>query len=154
LPALALALAACSTSPPEPAPAASASPKATAIAPAATHAPVTTVSAPAELPPAQPAEAVEGQTMVLGNNGGAEKYFTNVVLVNQDNTSMRFYADLIRGKIVIINAFFSRCGASCPVISRAFARIQEHLGARVGKDVHIVSISVDPLHDTPERLKK
>lgn len=142
----ALALAACKPGAPEPPPAASARPKPTAATPAT---PVTATSAP----PESPTQAEVGQKMGLGANG-AEKYFTNVVLVNQDGKPMRFYADLISGKTVIINVFFSTCGASCPVLSQALAKIQEHLGPRVGKDVHMVSISVDPLHDTPEQLKK
>jgi protein SCO1 len=43
----------------------------------------------------------------------AHKYFTDVVLVNQDGKKMRFYSDLIQHKVVIINSFFGTCQTSC-----------------------------------------
>lgn len=84
----------------------------------------------------------------------AEKYFTNVELINQDGDSMRLYRDLLQGKVVVINTMFTECTAVCPVMSKTLERIQNHLGDRVGKDVHLISISVDPGNDTPEKLKK
>ena len=88
------------------------------------------------------------------NNAGAHNYFTDVQLVNQNGDTMRLYSDLIEGKIVIINSFFASCNGSCPVMAGAFAKIQKHLGDRVGKDVHLISISVDPVNDTPAKLKE
>lgn len=84
----------------------------------------------------------------------AQKYFTDVVLVNQNGERMRFYSDLLRDKVVIINAFFATCTGSCPPMSHNLARVQEALGDRMGKDVVILSITVDPQMDTPERLKE
>ena len=83
----------------------------------------------------------------------AQKYFTDVVLVNQNGEKMRFYSDLIQGKVVIINSFFATCQGSCLPISRNLEKVQEALGDRVGKDVRIISISVDPTVDTPQALK-
>jgi protein SCO1/2 len=88
------------------------------------------------------------------NGDGARKYFTDVQLVNQDGDTMRLYSDLISGKVVIINSFFATCSGSCPVMAGNFARIQEHLGDRLGKDVRLISISVDPTADTPAKLKE
>jgi cytochrome oxidase Cu insertion factor (SCO1/SenC/PrrC family) len=84
----------------------------------------------------------------------AQKYFTDVVLVNQDGKRMRFYSDLLKDKVVIINAFFATCTGSCPPMSHNLARVQDALGDRMGKDVVILSITVDPSMDTPERLKE
>jgi protein SCO1/2 len=39
-------------------------------------------------------------------------------------------------------------------MNRNMEKIQEALGERVGRDVFLVSISVDPLTDTPPRLKE
>ena len=83
----------------------------------------------------------------------AANYFSDVVLVNQDGEEMRFYSDLLQGKIVVIDTIFTTCTGICPVMSKAFTRLQEHLGDRLGRDVHLISISVDPENDTPERLK-
>jgi protein SCO1/2 len=84
----------------------------------------------------------------------AQKYFTDVVLTNQNGEKVRFYSDLLKGKVVIINSFFGTCQGSCLPMNRNLAKVQEALGNRVGKDVYIISISVDPMMDTPERLKE
>jgi cytochrome oxidase Cu insertion factor (SCO1/SenC/PrrC family) len=83
----------------------------------------------------------------------ARNYFTDVQLINQDGKPMRFYSDLLKDKVVIINTFFTTCTSVCPPMSRNLERVQSWLGDRLGKDVHIISISVDPVMDTPPRLK-
>src|SRR4029453_15414376 len=77
----------------------------------------------------------------------AHKYFTDVVLVNQNGEKMRFYSDLLQGKVVIINSFFGTCQGTCLPMNRNLEKVQEALGERMGKDVRIISISVDPLVD-------
>ena len=91
-----------------------------------------------------------------GSAGGsaAAHYFTDTVLVNQDGQEMRFYSDLLRGKVVVINTIFTTCTGICPVMSKTFARVQDHLGDRLEKEVRLISISVDPETDTPQRLKE
>jgi protein SCO1/2 len=84
----------------------------------------------------------------------AQKYFTDVELIDQDGRKVRFYSDVLKGKTVIVNAFFTTCTSVCPPMNRNMEKIQEALGERVGKDVLLVSISVDPETDTPTRLKE
>jgi protein SCO1/2 len=84
----------------------------------------------------------------------AHKYFTDVELINQNGEKMRFYSDLIQGKVVIINSFFATCQGSCLPLNQNLAKVQEALGDRLGKDVYILSISVDPTADTPPNLKQ
>ncbi|MCL6480887.1 MAG: SCO family protein [Firmicutes bacterium] len=84
----------------------------------------------------------------------AHKYFTDVILVNQFGEPLRLYSDLLRGKIVVINSFFATCTSVCPVMNRKMAQIQEALGDRVGRDVFLLSITVDPENDTPARLRE
>jgi protein SCO1 len=83
----------------------------------------------------------------------AAAYFTDVVLVNQYGKPMRFYSDLIKGHTVIVIPFFTSCTGACPVINRNLAKIQAWLGDRLGKDAHIISLSVDPSTDTVDRLR-
>ncbi len=83
----------------------------------------------------------------------AHKYFTDVELINQNGEKMKFYSDLIQGKVVIINSFFATCQGSCLPLNQNLAKVQEALGDRLGKDVYILSISVDPTVDTPPNLK-
>lgn len=84
----------------------------------------------------------------------AHKYFGDVKLINQDGQEMRLYSDLIKDRIVVIDVLFSACTGACPVMSSTFAKLQDHLGDRVGKDVYLLSVSVDPVHDTPAKLKE
>src|SRR6185503_4461465 len=83
----------------------------------------------------------------------AQKYFSDVQLVNQDGEKMRVYSDLLHGKTVIINSFFATCPGSCLPLMRNMQKVQEALGDRIGRDAHIISISVDPTIDTPTALK-
>jgi protein SCO1/2 len=84
----------------------------------------------------------------------AEKYFSDVELINQDGQKMRFYSDVLKDKVVVINTFFTTCTGVCPPINRTLERMQEALGDRLGKDAFLVSMSVDPETDTPSRLKE
>jgi len=82
------------------------------------------------------------------------KYFPNHVLITQDNKPVRFYDDLLKGKVVLINFMFTTCTGICPPMTANLAKVQSYLGDRVGRDVHIISISVDPTVDTPEKMKQ
>ena len=55
-------------------------------------------------------------------------------------------------KPVILNFIFTSCGAICPVMSETFSQVQAGLGTERDA-VRMVSISIDPEHDTPEALK-
>jgi protein SCO1/2 len=77
----------------------------------------------------------------------------DVELLDQDGRRVRFYSDLVRGKVVAVNFIFTTCTTICPPLGATFARVQKELGERAGRDVHLISISVDPVTDTPERLK-
>ena len=74
-------------------------------------------------------------------------------LLDQNGRKINFYTDLVKGKTVAINFIFTTCTTICPPLGATFARVQKELGDKVGRDVHFISISVDPVTDTPERLK-
>ncbi len=78
--------------------------------------------------------------------------FPNVRLRTQDGREVRFYDDLVKGKLVVIDFMFTTCTELCPRGTENLARVQEILGNRLGRDVFLVSITVDPGHDTPEVL--
>jgi cytochrome oxidase Cu insertion factor (SCO1/SenC/PrrC family) len=82
------------------------------------------------------------------------KYFTDLPLLTQDGTPVRFYTDVLKGRLVLISFIFTNCTEICPILMRNLVDVQEKLGERFGKDVFFVSISVDPEDDTPEELKK
>jgi protein SCO1/2 len=77
----------------------------------------------------------------------------DVEAVDQTGRRLHVYSDLIQGKQVIVNFIFTSCTYICPLQGANFARLQAALGDRLGKDVSLVSISVDPQTDTPQRLK-
>lgn len=77
----------------------------------------------------------------------------DVELLDQDGRRVRFYTDLVRGRVVVINFIFTTCTTVCPPLGATFARVQKELGERAGRDVHLISVSVDPVTDTPERMK-
>lgn len=83
----------------------------------------------------------------------AQQYFTDVILVDQDGEPQRFYNDLLKDKVVLINSFFTSCEGSCPRIMRLIAGIQERFSDQMGQSLHIISISLDPISDTPPQLK-
>ncbi|HEV2986795.1 MAG TPA: SCO family protein [Candidatus Angelobacter sp.] len=99
-----------------------------------------------------PAQLVDivGSTPV----SAAQKYFTDTLLMDQDGKQLRFYSDLLKGKVVVINSFFTTCKDSCPIMAATLARIQEKIGDRLGKSVYLISITVDPEVDTPAKLKE
>jgi protein SCO1 len=113
-------------------------------------------SAPQTKPaqPAPPAPHDHSHMMKASEKSSpARNYFTDVELLNQDGQKVRFYTDVLQGKTVIVNAFFTTCTSVCPPMNRNMEKIQEVFGDRVGRDVFLVSITVDPEVDTPARLK-
>jgi protein SCO1 len=83
-----------------------------------------------------------------------ESHFPNVELVTQDGKKVRFYDDLIKGKVVAVNLIYTTCKYNCPLETARMVQLQKLMGDRMGKDVFFYSISIDPEHDTPEVLKE
>jgi protein SCO1/2 len=105
-------------------------------------------------PPAPAALAKDDDGSSASKRSAAEKYFSDVELIDQDGQKVRFYSDVLKNKIVAINTFFTTCTNICPPMNRNFEKMQDALGDRLGKDVFLVSITVDPETDTPVRLKE
>lgn len=107
--------------------------------------------------------AVAVSTLGMFGSGGASAapegsplgatFFPNVPLVTQNGETVRFYDDLIKGKKVLINFIYADCVKACPLSTAKMVQIQKRLGSRVGRDIFIYSITLDPEHDTPEVLK-
>jgi protein SCO1/2 len=82
----------------------------------------------------------------------ARHYFGDIELIDQNGHTVRLSSDLLKDRVVVINVFFTECTGACPLMARTFAAIQEEVGDRLGKDVLLISLSVDPKNDTPEKL--
>lgn len=75
-------------------------------------------------------------------------------LVDQDGKPVRLYSDLMKGRVVAVNFVFTTCSTICSPMTAVFSRLQKELGERLGRDVYLISISLDPATDTPERLAR
>ena len=58
----------------------------------------------------------------------------------------------LRGQVYVANFFFTSCRSICPAIMKGMSRLQDGFAQRNIRGVRLVSISVDPEHDTPEIL--
>ena len=108
---------------------------------------------PARPPAPRAPESVQSAPQDAGQPA-AQKWFTDVELIDQDGRRVRLYSDLLKGKTVVVNAFFATCKGVCVPMSENLRRVQEAFKERVGRDLHIISITVDPGTDTPAALKE
>ena len=100
--------------------------------------------------------SADASSSAAGSNGlrpMTKLVIPDVEVLDQEGKTLHFYSDLVKGKTVAINFIFTNCTTICPPLAATFARVQKEMGDKVGKDVHFISLSVDPLTDTPERLK-
>ena len=104
--------------------------------------------------------AVAAGTILASARVGADNsrwganYFPNVVFTTQDGTKVKFYDDLLKGKIVAIDLIYTTCKYACPLETARMAQVARLLGDRMGRDVFFYSITIDPEHDTPKKLKE
>jgi protein SCO1 len=85
--------------------------------------------------------------------GPRAKYFPNAVLQTHEGKSVRFYDDLIKGRIVAINMMYADCSGICPAMTSNLVKVQRALGDRVGRDIFMYSMTLRPEVDTPDVLK-
>jgi cytochrome oxidase Cu insertion factor (SCO1/SenC/PrrC family) len=104
-----------------------------------------------------PARGEAADQAALSNNGGSiwgASYFPDVELTSHQGKQLRFFSDLIKDKVVVINFIYTTCPDECALETARLREVQKILGDRVGKDVFIYSITIDPAHDTPKLLKE
>jgi len=104
-----------------------------------------------------PARATTASAAVQPVDGGgtrdARQYFTDTLLRTQDDVEVRFFSDVLRDRVVVLNVIYTSCQDACPLITHKLGEVRTALGD-VARDVHFVSISSDPDTDTPSELKK
>lgn len=91
---------------------------------------------------------------IIGGDGPRASYFPNFVLNTHDNKRVQFYDDLIEGKIVVINMMYAKCDGICPGMTANLVKVQQALGGRVGRDIFMYSLTLQPELDTPAVLKQ
>ena len=80
-------------------------------------------------------------------------YFTDLELVTQDGERVRFFSDVLKDHVVLINFIFTNCGHACPLLTRSLVSVADQLGEDLGKSVRFISISIDPARDDPAAMK-
>jgi protein SCO1/2 len=85
-------------------------------------------------------------------NDAADVRLIDVPLLDQDGKRMMLVGDLVGEQIVVMNFIFTTCPSVCPMQSAIFAGLQKELGDRLGNEVKLLSLSIDPVTDVPARL--
>lgn len=81
-----------------------------------------------------------------------KRYFPNFELTTHEGEKVKFYDDLIKDKIVVLNFMYAKCEGVCIPVTRNLKRVQTLLGDRVGRDIFMYSITLKPQEDTPDKL--
>jgi protein SCO1/2 len=84
----------------------------------------------------------------------AREYFTNLELINQDGETVRFFDDVLKDKVVVINFIFTNCEGACPLITHKLTLVRDGLEGNIGNPIQFVSLSLDPERDTPAAMKE
>jgi protein SCO1/2 len=84
---------------------------------------------------------------------GVKVMIPDLVLRDQEGKKVRFYSDLIKGKVVVLSFFYTSCTYICTRQGMVFSKLQSLLGERLGKSVFLISVTTDPITDTSEKLK-
>jgi protein SCO1 len=83
-----------------------------------------------------------------------ERYFPNLLLTSHTGRSVRFYDDLIKDKMVVVNFMYATCEGICPTVMQNISKVYKAFGKRAGRDIFFYSISLKPEQDTSKVLKE
>ena len=81
------------------------------------------------------------------------RYFPDITLTTHEGKKVRFYEDLIKDKVVVINMMYAECNGVCPGITANLVRVQKLFGDRMGRDVFFYSFTLKPEKDDIKALK-
>jgi len=84
----------------------------------------------------------------------ARKYFTDLEVIDQNGRKLRFYSDVLKGRVVLINFIFTNCPDACPMVTHKLMQVRNLMVPAIKDDVWFISVSVDPERDTPEAMKE
>ena len=101
-----------------------------------------------------PAIAATGRAQRAAAPGPRTGYFPNSVVQTHDGRKLRFYDDVVKGKVVAFNMMYTSCTGICPTNTANLMRVQQALADRLGKDVFMYSLTLRPEVDDPAALKE
>jgi protein SCO1 len=96
--------------------------------------------------------AAEAQTAQQAAQARNRAHFPNIAMRDHNGRPLRFYDDVLRGKVVVINFVYTTCTDICPLDTAQLRNVQQLLGARVGRDIFMYTVSVNA--DTPEDMRR
>lgn len=103
-------------------------------------------------PPPAVAPAQEATREGFGREVGVT--VPDVWVTDQDGRRVRFYTDLVKGRRLAVGFFYTSCTFICTRHGEFFSKLQAALGESLGEDVFLVSVTMDPLNDTPAKLRR
>ncbi|MDB5746968.1 MAG: SCO1/SenC family protein [Massilia sp.] len=86
--------------------------------------------------------------------GAAPNRLPDVLLQTHDGRDVHFYNDLVKGRLVVLNMMYANCANICPPNTANLLRVQETLGGRIGRDVFMYSLTLQPAIDKPADLRR
>ena len=109
---------------------------------------------PAPAAAAQPRAPTEAPNASREGARDARSYFTDLELLTQEGRKVRFYSDVLEGRTVLINVIYANCKDACPLITQQLNEVRRQIPDLFGKRVFFVTLSSDPMLDTPQILKQ
>ena len=104
------------------------------------------------IPKTRSSMAEIAQADLGAKKGPRADYFPNYTLTTHENKQVKFYDDLMAGQTVMVNFMYTNCEATCPLSTMNLKKVYKALGEKVGGDVKMLSFSIKPEQDTPEKL--
>jgi protein SCO1/2 len=108
----------------------------------------------AALPMEATAEMTAAEQKAEQEAARAREYFTNTELINQDGETVRFFDDVLKGQVVVVNFIFTNCDGACPLMTHKLSLVRDRMEEQIGDTVRFVSLSIDPERDTPAAMKE
>ena len=99
-------------------------------------------------------EATASELKAAAEIDRAREYFTNLPLINQDGETVRFFDDVLKDKVVVVNFIFTNCDGACPLMTHKLSLVRDRMEGQIGDTVEFVSLSIDPGRDTPAAMKE
>lgn len=75
-------------------------------------------------------------------------------LVTQEGKPVLFKSGIIGDKLVAVTFIYTSCTTVCPIANALFGKLQSLLGERLGREVMLVTLTLDPVTDIPARMQR
>jgi protein SCO1 len=96
---------------------------------------------------------VASQRELRAAPGPRANYFPNSVVYDHNGRKLRFYDDVVRGKVVAFNMMYTACAGICPRNTANLKIVQGALAEHLGKEIFMYSMTLRPEMDSPKELR-